>query len=96
MATLVALEPFAAVIADYSKLLALSTLRSAETLRPAGKLQCREALFLNSISLDEIGKGKTLLVLNFVLGHAMVLQQRASTSVAAGWRGIWELAELCR
>jgi hypothetical protein len=89
MATLVALVPFAAVIADCSKLLTLPTLRAAEALRPAGKLQGREALFLSSIGLYEIGKGKPLLVLAFVLGHAMVLQQRA------GWWGLWGLAELC-
>jgi hypothetical protein len=55
MATPVALVPFAAVIADYSKLLTLPTLQAAEALRPAGKLQGREALFLSSIGLDEIG-----------------------------------------
>lgn len=95
MATLIALVPFAAVIADYSKLLTLPTLRAAEALRPASKLQGREALFLSSIGLDEIGKGKPLLVLDFDLGHGIVLQQCASTSVAAGWRGLWGLAELC-
>lgn len=95
MATLIALVPFAAVIADYSKLLTLPTLRAVEALRPAGKLQGREALFLSSIGLDEIGKGKPLLVLDVVMGHAMVLQQCACTSLAAGWRGLWGLAELC-
>ncbi len=54
MATLIALVPFAAVIADYSKLLTLPTLRAVEALRSAGKLQGREALFLSSIGLDEI------------------------------------------
>jgi hypothetical protein len=29
------------------------------------------------------------------MGHAMVLQQCACTSLAAGWRGLWGLAELC-
>ena len=83
---MVALAAFAAVIADDSKRLTLPALRAAEALWPAGKLQGREALFLSSIGLDEIGKGKPLLVLDFVLGHAMDLQQCASTSVVAGWR----------
>jgi hypothetical protein len=44
-----------------------------EALRPAGKLQSREALLLSPIGLDEIGEGKPFLVLDPVLGHAMVL-----------------------
>jgi hypothetical protein len=44
-----------------------------ETLGPAGKLQGSETLLLGSIGLDEIGEGKPLLVLDSVLGHAMLL-----------------------
>ena len=74
MATLVALIPFAAVIVDHSEPLSLTTLRTTEALRPTGKFQCREALLLGSIGLDELGEGKPLLVLDFVLGHGRVLQ----------------------
>jgi hypothetical protein len=45
-----------------------------EALGPAGKLQSCEALLLSPIGLDEIGEGKPLLVLDSVLGHAMVLK----------------------
>ncbi len=83
MATLIALIPFAAVIADCSKPLTLPTLRAA------GKLQGGEALFLSSIGLYEFGNGKPLLVLDFPPGHAMALCQCTCTSIAAGWCSIW-------
>jgi len=73
VATLIALIPFSAIIVNHSETLALPTPRTMEALRPAGKLQSREALLLSPIGLDEIGEGKPFLVLDPVLGHAMVL-----------------------
>ena len=74
MATLIALIPLSAVIVDHAEALTLPTPRTMEALGPAGKLQSREALLLSPIGLDEIGEGKPLLVLDSVLGHAMVLK----------------------
>ena len=74
MATLIALIPFSAVIVYHAEALTRPTPRTMEALGPAGKLQSREALLLSPIGLDEIGEGKPLLVLDSVLGHAMVLK----------------------
>lgn len=73
MATLIALILFSAVIVNHAEALTIPTLRTMEAQSQAGKLQSREALLLSPIVLDEIGEGKPLLILDLVLGHAMVL-----------------------
>ena len=69
MTTTLALVPLTSAIVDHAKALSGATLRATEAIWPASILQGGKALFLRPIGLNEVGEGKPLLVLDFVLGH---------------------------
>jgi hypothetical protein len=69
MATTLALVSLASAIMDHAQALSRAKLRTIEAIWPASILQCRMALLLSTKGPNEVGKGKTLLVLDPALGH---------------------------
>jgi hypothetical protein len=69
MATTLALVPLASGSVDHAEALSRATRRKTEAIWPASVLQCRMALILSPKGLKEVGEGKTILVLESVLGH---------------------------
>lgn len=64
-----ALVPLATAFVNHAQALSRATLGIIEAIWPASILQRRMTLLLSPKGQNEVGKGKTLLVLNSVLEH---------------------------
>jgi hypothetical protein len=74
MPTTLALVLSAPAIFDHAEVLSHATVLTREAIGPASTLQCRISLLLSPKGPKEIGKEKSLLVLNFALKHPTVLR----------------------